>query len=248
MRIPYLFPRRFPENALGEKGEPKAQASTNSSMAEGVTRENLPAVLRPVRSKRGSAGVDGRTGEERPASLRGHGPQLREQRRTGHYEPPPSKGVEIPKPEGGVPKRGIPTVGDGFIQPAVLPGLPPKWALTVSEPSLRIWSGTLRLPRRRPSAALAAGGLAVGGDIDREQFFDRVKHEKLMDEVEKRSRDKGVLALIGRYRKAGGLAEGVGRAIDQGRPHGGPLTPLRSHLLLEQLDRELENRGQRCGG
>jgi RNA-directed DNA polymerase len=214
-------------------------------MEEVVARENLQAALRQVRSNHGSAGVDGMTVEELPAYLRTHWPEIREPRLTGQYEAQPSKRVEIPKPEGGVRKLGRPTVGDRFIQQAVLQVLQPQWDPTFSE-----YSYGFR-PRRSAHQAVAKAqpylhqGYHWVVDIDLEKFFDRVNHDKLRGEVEKRIKDKRVLALIRRYVKAGVRAEGLVRAIDEGTPQGGPLSPLLSNLLLDQVDRELEKRGHR---
>jgi RNA-directed DNA polymerase len=214
-------------------------------MEEVVARENLQAALRQVRSNHGSAGVDEMTVEELPAYLRMHWPQIREQLLTGQYEPQPIKRVEIPKPEGGVRKLGIPTVVDRFIQQAVLQVLQPQWDPTFSEYSYGFRPGR----SAHQAVAKAQQYLRQGShwvvDIDLEKFFDRVNHDKLMGEVEKRIKDKRVLALIRRYLKAGVLAEGLVSAIDEGTPQGGPLSPLLSNLLLDQFDRELEKRGHR---
>ena len=214
-------------------------------MEEVGASENLQAALRQVRSNHGSAGVDGRTVEELPAYLRTHWPQIREQRLTGQYEPQPIKRVERPKPEGGVRKLGMPTVVDRFLQQAVLPVLQPPWDPTFSE-----YSDGFRPGRAAPQAVAKAQpylrqGYHWVGDIDREKFFDRVKHDKLRGEVEKRIKDKRVLARIRRYWKAGVLAEGLVSAIDEGTPQGGPLSPLLANLLLDQFDREVEKRGHR---
>jgi RNA-directed DNA polymerase len=210
-----------------------------------VARENLQAALRQVRSNHGSAGVDGMTVEELPAYLRAHWPQIREQLLTGQYEPQPIKRVEIPKPEGGVRKLGIPTVVDRFVQQAVLQVLQPQWAPTFSEHSYGFRPGRSAQQAVAKAQQYLQQGYPWGVDIDLEKFFDRVNHDKLRGEVEKRIKDTRVLALIRRYLQAGVLAEGRVRAIDEGTPQGGPLSPLLSHLLLDQFDRELEKRGPR---
>jgi RNA-directed DNA polymerase len=214
-------------------------------MEEVVARENLQAALRQVRSNHGSAGVDGMTVEELPAYLRTHWPQIREQLLTGQYEPQPIKRVEIPKPEGGVRKLGIPTVVDRFIQQAVLQVLQPQWDPTFSEYSYGFRPGRSAHQAVAKAQQYLRQGYHWVVDIDLEKFFDRVNHDKLMGEVEKRIKDKRVLALIRRYLKAGVLAEGLVSAIDEGTPQGGPLSPLLSNLLLDQCDRELEKRGHR---
>jgi RNA-directed DNA polymerase len=214
-------------------------------MEEVVARENLQAALRQVRSNHGSAGVDGMTVEELPTYLRTHWPQIREQLLTGQYEPQPIKRVEIPKPEGGVRKLGIPTVVDRFLQQAVLQVLQPQWDPTFSEYSYGFRPGRSAHQAVAKAQQYLHQGYHWVVDIDLEKFFDRVNHDKLMGEVEKRIKDKRVLSLIRRYLKAGVLAEGLVSAIDEGTPQGGPLSPLLSNLLLDQFDRELEKRGHR---
>lgn len=214
-------------------------------MEEVVARENLQAALRQVRRNHGSAGVDGMTVEELPAYLRTHWPQIREQLLTGQYEPQPIKRVEIPKPEGGVRKLGSPRVVDRFIQQAVLQVVQPQGDPTFSEHSYGFRPGRSAHQAVAKAQQYLHQGYHWVVDIDLEKFFDRVNHDKLMGEVEKRIKDKRVLALIRRYLKAGVLAEGLVRAIDEGTPHGGPLSPLLSNLLLDQFDREVEKRGHR---
>jgi RNA-directed DNA polymerase len=185
------------------------------------------------------------TVEELPAYLKAHWPQIREQLLIGQYEPQPIKGVEIPKPEGGVRKLGIPTVLDRFLQQAVLQVLQPQWDPTFSEHSYGFRPGRSALQAVAQAQQYVRAGYRWVVDIDLEKFFDRVNHDKLMSEVEKRIKDKRVSALIRRYLKAGVLAEGLVEARDEGTPQGGPLSPLLSNLLLDQLDRELERRGHR---
>jgi RNA-directed DNA polymerase len=207
---------------------------------EGVTKEQLTAALRQVRDKHGSAGVGGRTIEELPPYLRAHWPQIREQLLTGQYQPQPIKRVAIPKPEGGVRELGMPTVLDRFLPQALLQVLQPRWDPTFSGHSYGFRPG--RPARRAVTQAqqYLRRGYRWVVDIDLEKFFDRVNHDKLMSEVEKRIKDTRVITLIRRYLKAGLLAEGLVVAVDEGTPQGGPLSPLLSNLPLDHLDRELE--------
>src|SRR5262249_20542458 len=160
-------------------------------------------------------------------------------------EPKPLKGVEIPKPERGVRSVGMPTGVDRFIQQAVLQVLQPQGDSTFSEYSYGFRPGRSAHQAVAKAQQYLRQGYHWVVDIDLEKFFDRVNHDKLMGEVEKRIKDKRVLALIRRYLKAGVLAEGLVSAIDEGTPQGGPLSPLLSNLLLDQFDRELEKRGHR---
>jgi RNA-directed DNA polymerase len=212
------------ERASGEGGA-ESPVVDEQLMEEVGARANLQAALRQVRSNRGSAGVDGRTVDELPAYLRRHWPQIREQLLTGQYQPQPLKRVEIPKPEGGVRKVGIPRVLDRFRQPALLQGLQPRWDPTFAEHRYGVRPGRSAFQAVGHAPQYLRAGYRGVVEIDLEKFFDRVNPDKRMGEVEKRLRDQRVLALIRRYLKAGVLAEGLGGARDEGTPQGGPLTP-----------------------
>jgi RNA-directed DNA polymerase len=212
---------------------------------EVVAREDLQAARRPVRSTPGRVGGDEMTGEGLPASLRLPWPQIREQLLTGQYEPQPLKRVEIPKPEGGVRKRGMPTVVEPLIQQAGLAGLPPPWDPTFSASRYGLRPGRSAHQAVAKAQQYLRQGKHWVVDMDLAKFFDRVNPDKRMGGVEKRSKDKRVLALSWRYWRAGVLAEGVVSAIDAGTPQGGPLSPRLSNLLLDQFERELEKRGHR---
>jgi RNA-directed DNA polymerase len=214
-------------------------------MEEGVERENLKEALRRVKANKGSPGVDGMTVHDLAGYLKEHGPTLREQLLSGTYKPQPVRRVEIPKPDGGVRKLGIPTVWDRLIQQAVMQVLQRRWERTFSEHSYGF------RPRRSAQQAVAQAQqyLAAGHgwvvDLDLEKFFDRVNHDKLMGQVAKRVADQRVLKLIRAFLKAGVMENGLVSPVDEGTPQGGPLSPLRSNLVLDELDRELERRGHR---
>jgi len=155
------------------------------------------------------------------------------------------KRVEIPKPDGGSRKLGIPTVTDRFIQQAVLQVLSAKWDPTFSEHSYGF------RPKRSAHQAVAAAqrcvsdGLRWVVDLDIEKFFDRVNHDRLMHRVAQRVKDKRVLAVIRAFLNAGVMENGLVGATTEGTPQGGPLSPLLSNLVLDELDKELEQRGHR---
>ena len=180
-----------------------------------------------------------------PGYLKEHWPSLREQLLSGTYKPQPVRRVEIPKPDGGVRKLGIPTVLDRLIQQAVMQVLQRRWDRTFSEHSYGF------RPRRSAHQAVAQAQqyLAEGHgwvvDLDLEKFFDRVNHDKLMGQVAKRVADKRVLKLIRAFLNAGVMENGLVSPVDEGTPQGGPLSPLLSNLVLDELDRELERRGHR---
>jgi RNA-directed DNA polymerase len=231
--------------ALVAKRGTESPAETERLMEEVVERENLKEALRRVKANKGSPGVDGVTVHDLPGYLREHWPTLREQLLGGTYKPQPVRRVEIPKPDGGVRKLGIPTVLDRLIQQAVMQVLQRRWDRTFSEHSYGF------RPRRSAQQAVAqaqaylAAGYRWVVDLDLEKFFDRVNHDKLMGQVAKRVADKRVLKLLRAFLTAGVMEDGLVSPVDEGTPQGGPLSPLLSNLVLDELDRELERRGHR---
>ena len=215
-------------------------------MEEVCERANLKEALRQVKGNKGSAGVDRMTVDQLGDYLKEHWPAIREQLLIGTYEPKPVRRVEIPKPEGGgVRKLGIPTVLDRFIQQAVMQVLQRRWDPTFSQ-----YSYGFR-PRRSAHHAVAqaqqyiAQGYGWVIDLDLEKFFDRVNHDKLMGQIAKRVEDKRLLKLIRAFLNAGVMENGLVSPSVEGTPQGGPLSPLLSNLVLDELDRELEYRGHR---
>src|SRR5215467_3490701 len=221
-------------------------ASTNRLMEAVCERENLKAALRQVRANQGSPGVDGMTVVGIKDYLKQHWPAIREQLLNGTYEPQPVRRVEIRKPDGGgMRKLGIPCVLDRFIQQAVLQVLQRRWDRTFSDHSYGF------RPRRSAHQAVAqaqqyiAEGYGWCVDLDLEKFFDRVNHDKLMGQIAKRVEDKRLLKLIRAFLNAGVMENGLVSPSVEGTPQGGPLSPLLSNLVLDELDRELEYRGHR---
>jgi RNA-directed DNA polymerase len=224
----------------------ESPASTNRLMEEVCERGNLKEALRRVKANKGSPGVDGMTIDGITDYLKQHWPAIREQLLSGTYEPKPVRRVEIPKPDGGgMRKLGIPTVLDRFIQQAVMQVLQKRWDPTFSNHSYGF------RPRRSAHQAVAqaqqyiAEGYSWVVDFDLEKFFDRVNHDKLMGQVAKRVEDKRLLKLIRAFLNAGVMENGLVSPSVEGTPQGGPLSPLLSNLVLDELDRELERRGHR---
>ena len=224
---------------------PESLASTASLMEEVCQRENLKEALRRVRANRGSPGVDGMTTDELPDYLWEHWPGIWEQVLKGTYQPQPVKRVEIPKPDGGVRKLGIPTVLDRFIQQAVLQVLQGRWDRTFSEHSFGFRPGRSAHQAVAQAQKYVAEGNRWVVDIDLEKFFDRVNHDLLMGRVAKRVADKRLLKLLRAFLNAGVMENGLVGPTDEGTPQGGPLSPLWSNLVLDDLDKELERRGHR---
>ena len=227
------------------KREPDSPAVFEQLMGEVCQRSNLEEALRRVRANRGSPGIDGITVDGLVEHLKQHWPAIREQLLQGTYQPQPVKRVEIPKPDGGVRKLGIPTALDRFIQQAVLQVLQRRW-----DPTFSPHSYGFRPRRSAHQAVTAAQGFIAEGyryvvDLDLEKFFDRVNHDILMGRIAKRINDPRLLRLIRAFLNAGVMENGLVSSTDEGTPQGGPLSPLLSNIVLDDLDRELTQRGLR---
>jgi RNA-directed DNA polymerase len=208
-------------------------------------RENCLQALQRVKANQGSPGVDGMKVSELSGYLKQHWPAIRGQLLSGTYRPQPVRRVEIPKPDGGVRQLGIPTVLDRFIQQAVMQVLQGQWDATFSAHSFGF------RPRRSAHQAVKQAQQYVREghgwvvDLDLEKFFDRVNHDRLMSAVARRIGDKRMLKLLRAFLTAGVMEGGLVSPVDEGTPQGGPLSPLLSNLVLDELDRELERRGHR---
>jgi RNA-directed DNA polymerase len=227
------------------KGKAESPAEADELMEEILDPENLREALKRVKMNKGSAGIDRMTVKEMSDYLKEHWPEIRGQVLKGIYKPQPVLRVEIPKPDGGVRKLGIPIVVDRFLQQAVMQVLQGKWDPTFSEHSYGF-----RPNRSAQQGVAKAQEYIVEGntwvvDLDLEKFFDRVNHDKLMGQMAKRITDKRVLKLIRAFLKVGVMEKGLVSAIDEGTPQGGPLSPLLSNIVLDELDRELTRRGHR---
>jgi RNA-directed DNA polymerase len=185
------------------------------------------------------------TVDELPEYLKQHWPAVREQLLSGTYGPKPVKRVEIPKPDGGVRKLGIPTVLDRFVQQAVQQVLQKQWDPTFSGYSYGFRPGRSAKQAVAQAQKYIAEGYGWCVDFDLEKFFDRVNHDKLMGAIAKRVEDKRLLKLIRAFLNAGVMENGLVSPSVEGTPQGGPLSPLLSNLVLDDLDRELERRGHR---
>ncbi|MFM0051447.1 group II intron reverse transcriptase/maturase [Caballeronia grimmiae] len=208
-----------------------------------LTRENLKRAFKRVRANKGAAGVDGLDIDQTSRHLVTAWPAIREQLLKGMYRPSPVRRVTIPKPDGGERELGIPTVTDRLIQQALLQVLQPVLDPTFSEHSYGFRPG-----RRAHDAVLAAQSYVQSGrrivvDVDLEKFFDRVNHDILIDRLQKRIGDAGVIRLIRAYLNSGMMDGGVVQQREQGTPQGGPLSPLLANVLLDEVDKELERRG-----
>ena len=224
---------------------PERPAGTTRLMEEICDRENMEEALRRVKANKGSAGIDGMTVGGIADYLKQHWPAVRERLLNGTYKPNPVRRVEIPKPDGGVRKLGIPTVLDRLIQQAVMQVLQRQWDGTFSEHSYGFRPGRSAHQAVAQAQQYIAEGHGWCVDLDLEKFFDRVNHDKLMGRIARRVDDKRLLKLIRAFLNAGVMENGLVSPSVEGTPQGGPLSPLLSNLALDELDRELERRGHR---
>ena len=247
LELPLRSRGEAPRAQRSEEVQPatnKTERSGASGLMELVlSRQNLQAALKRVRQNKGSPGIDGMTVDELPGYLRDNWLRLREELRSGRYQPETVRQQEIPKKNGGVRKLGIPTVLDRFIQQAVLQVLQPR-----IDPSFSKHSHGFRPGRRAHDAVCEAQSYVQSGrrwvvDVDLEAFFDRVNHDVLMGRLEKRIADVEVLRLIRRYLTAGVMANGVVVDRWEGTPQGGPLSPLLANVLLDEVDQQLSRSG-----
>src|SRR5271166_585608 len=221
----------------GARNGTENPASTNRLMEAVCERENLKAALRQVKANKGSPGVDGMTVVGLKDYLKEHWSAIREQLLNGTYEPKPVRRVEIDKPDGGVRKLGIPTVLDRFIQQAVMQVLQRRWDRTFSDHSYGFRPGRSAHQAVAQAQQYIAEGHGWCVDLDLEKFFDRVNHDKLMGQIAKRVEDKRLLKLIRAFLNAGVMENGLVSPSVEGTPQGGPLSPLLSNLVLDELDR-----------
>ncbi len=221
------------------------ESKSDCLMSKVVRRENVKAAYERVVRNRGAAGIDGMTVEELLLHCHAHWEEIRRQLLDGTYVPSPIRKAEIAKPDGGTRTLGIPTVLDRMIQQALLQVLQPIFVPTFSEASFGFRPGrSAQQAVVRAREHIAAGHRWVV-DLDLEKFFDQVNHDVLMSRLARRVKDKDVLRLIRRYLQAGMMKNGLAAPRTEGTPQGGPLSPLLSNILLDELDKELESRGHR---
>jgi len=224
------------------RDEGKASAELWDRIWEG---QNLLAALERVERNGGAPGIDGMTVEEIRPYLKEHWLEIREALDQQAYRPNPVRRVEIPKPDGGVRLLGIPTVLDRFLQQAIAQALTPLFEPLFSTQSYGFRPGRSAHQAMKQAQENVQGGYEWVVDIDLEKFFDRVNHDMLMARVARVVKDKRVLKLIRAYLNGGVMVNGVVTESEEGTPQGGPLSPLLSNIMLDDLDKELEKRGHK---
>jgi len=222
------------------------EGKSNVELWEQVwARENLFAALKRVESNGGAPGIDGMTVKDLRVYLRGYWLEIREALESGAYKPNPVRRVEIPKPDGGVRELGIPTVMDRLLQQAIAQVLTPIFERKFSAYSYGFRPGRSAADAIKQAQEYVQAGNEWVVDIDLEKFFDRVNHDMLMARVAREVKDKRVLKLIRAYLNSGVMVNGVVMDTEEGTPQGGPLSPLLSNVMLDDLDKELEKRGHK---
>ena len=231
--------------SLMADSETQSPTRTDRLMERICDPANLDCAMARVIGNDGAPGVDGMRVSQLEKYFERHADRITGELLTGTYRPQPVKRVEIPKPDGGMRKLGIPTAVDRVIQQAILLVLGPMWDETFSDNSF----GFRPFRSAHDAVARAQSYLAQGYtwvvDMDLEKFFDRVNHDVLMGRVARRVEDKRLLKLIRAFLNSGVMVDGLFSGTHEGTPQGGPLSPLLSNLLLDELDRELESRGLR---
>jgi RNA-directed DNA polymerase len=237
----------------GEEGTvlPAADSQTESPTSSDRLMEsicdpaNLDIAMAKVIANGGAPGVDGMRVTQLEKYFERHRDRITGELLAGTYQPQPVQRVEIPKPDGGVRKLGIPTAVDRVIQQAILLVLSPQWDEMFSENSFGFRPGRSAQDAVAQAQTYLVEGYTWVVDMDLEKFFDRVNHDVLMSRVARRVEDKRLLKLIRAFLNSGVMIDGLAEATPEGTPQGGPLSPILSNLLLDDLDRELESRGLR---
>src|SRR5690625_5126179 len=210
-----------------------------------LSRENMLLALRRVEANKGSHGVDMMPVQKLRQHIVENWQSIKEAILKGTYKPLPVRRVEIPKPDGGVRLLGIPTVTDRLIQQAIAQVLSKLYDPTFSRHSYGFRPNRSARDAVRKGKGYIREGYRWVVDMGLEKFFDKVKHDRLMSTLAKRIKDKPLLKLIRKYLQAGVMINGVVLGTEEGTPQGGPLSPLLSNIVLDELDKELEARGHK---
>ena len=239
-------PRVTPDSAkVSTASVTWTNAEPDTLMERVLASANLRRAYKRVVSNKGAPGADGMTVADLAGYVKQYWPTLKARLLAGEYHPQAVRAVEIPKPQGGTRQLGIPSVVDRLIQQALQQQLTPIFDPLFSDYSYGFRPGRSAHQAVEMARAHVASGHRWCVELDLEKFFDRVNHDILMACLQRRVEDKRVLRLVRRYLEAGIMSGGVVSQRQEGTPQGGPLSPLLSNILLDELDRELERRGHR---
>ncbi|PCK29622.1 group II intron reverse transcriptase/maturase [Pseudoalteromonas piscicida] len=220
------------------------QSTFNFDLFEHVlSNDNLQRAWKQVKANKGAAGVDGMKIDQFIDWAKQHWQQCKAQLENGTYRPQLVKRVEIDKPDGGKRQLGIPTVVDRVIQQAITQVLSPIIDSTFSDNSFGFRPNRNGQQAVKQVQQMIKSKRNIAVDVDLSKFFDRVNHDLLMRNLSRHVKDKRLLKLIGRYLRAGFDDNGTLIPSLEGVPQGGPLSPLLSNIMLDDLDKELEQRG-----
>ena len=219
------------------------RVTTKYLMEQIASRANLFRACRKVKANKGSAGIDRQTVQELSIWLELNWHKMQERLVEGDYMPSKVRGVQIPKPDGGIRQLGIPTAKDRLVQQAILQILEPLLDPNFSESSYGFRPNRSAHDALKAGSAYVEGGREIVVDLDLEKFFDQVNHDVLMSRLARHVTDKRLLRLVRRFLQAGMMQNGTAVTRTEGTPQGGPLSPLLANLLLDDLDKELERRG-----
>jgi len=231
------------ESNTATAGRTKAEVITETLMEQVVERGNMWRAYERVLRNKGAPGADGMRVQDLKAWLQAHWPAVKAALLAGGYLPREVRAVDIAKPQGGVRTLGVPTVVDRLIQQALLQVLQPIFEPGFSESSYGFRPGRSAWQAVQAARDHVRSGRGWVVDIDLAKFFDRVNHDLLMARVARQVGDRRVLGLIRRFLEAGLMRDGLVQPRREGTPQGGPLSPLLSNIMLNDLDRELERRG-----
>lgn len=226
-----------------DTGLAKRPTGTGGLLEAALTRQNLQQAWRRVKANKGAAGVDGLDIEQTAQMLKTSWPEIRNQLLTGRYRPSPVRKVLIPKPDASQRELGIPTVTDRLIQQALLQVLQPLIDPTFSNHSYGFRPNRSAHDAVKAARAYVQSGKRVVVDVDLSKFFDRVSHDILINRLMRRIEDAGIIRLIRAYLNAGIMDGGMLVERHLGTPQGGPLSPLLANVLLDEVDKALEERG-----
>ncbi|MGL5712394.1 MAG: group II intron reverse transcriptase/maturase [Paraclostridium sp.] len=225
--------------------ENRARISTNKLLEEILARDNMYRAMQRVIRNKGSHGVDGMKTDELHDYSKKHWATIKSKLLDGTYTPSPVRRVEIPKDNKGVRLLGIPTVIDRMIQQAIAQALTVVYEPTFSNSSYGFRPGKSQHQAIKQSLEYIKQGHKWVVDMDLEKFFDKVNHDILIDRLSRKIEDKRVLDLIRKYLKSGVMLNGIIVSNEEGTPQGGPLSPILSNIMLDEVDKELEKRGHK---